>query len=190
MDYETCAFEFPDDVKTRIEIVNQIPNDWSWVDGQLQALGLVQSVCRGSALKVSRFHSIHPTIANMNRNEDDKIQRDRDREIFENIYLNRQLPEFILFDEAGFSQPLTLEFAKKIATHFLQLGYNQGNLEFFRGYRNDNKFDNAVRCQILLNDWTPPAVVVRWQPHGKAIAKSLIDSFSSKLNPLQVAIPV
>src|SRR3989338_3790538 len=95
-------FEIPMDVQEiMIKLVETIPPNWAWVDGGLYApKNLIASgqVEENTGFAVERFHSIHPTIiGNYDRNEGKHGKPD----LFA-IMVERKLPGFIRFNEAGY----------------------------------------------------------------------------------------
>lgn len=144
-------FEIPDDESIMAQLVQAIPENWSWVDGQLHAPLALIATKRAQAdtgFSIDRFHSIHPTIIgstgpNATKNKPNLFA----------IMVEQKLPGFVSFHEAGFdANMITLENAKRIAVGFLRKGY-RGELSFYKGCRGDNKYDNEARCSFAFESW-------------------------------------
>lgn len=142
---EMKTFEIPGNQEAVVKLIESIPLDWAWLDGALNAPeNLVKS---GSAEKatgfyIGRFHSIKPTVIGVPEEKPDLYA----------IIVGRKLPGFVLFEEAGFEDKflITLKLAKNIVIGFIRKGYT-GRLHFYKGYRDNNKFDNPARCEIVFN---------------------------------------
>lgn len=145
-------FKIPDDQEVMVKLVEAVPANWSWVDGALDApKNLVASgqVEENTGFVLRRFHSIQPTIiGSYDRNKGEWGNPD----LFA-IMVERKLPGFISFNEAGYNSCIvTLELAKRIAVGFLRQGYC-GGLHFYSGCCDNNKYDNPARCSLIFEPW-------------------------------------
>jgi len=147
--FERRVFDIPDVIAVVARLVEVVPSDWSWLDGGLSApQSLVDSgqVAAGMGYAIQRFHSIRPTIV-------DSLNPGYHSEQVLDLYgliAERRFPEFIQFDEAGYSKPITLELAKSIAIAYIRLGY-LGILKFYSSCYDNSKYDNAERCHFHLH---------------------------------------
>lgn len=145
-------FEIPDDQEVMVKLIEAVPSNWSWVDGNLHAPETL--IASGQAeehtgFAVERFHSIHPTIVG-SYDQDERKQRKSN--LFA-IMAEQKMPGFILFGEAGYdADVVTLELAKRIAVSFLRKGY-RGSLRFYMDCYRNRKFDNPARCDIIFKPW-------------------------------------
>ena len=145
-------FEIPDDHEIRAKLVEAVPPDWSWLDGGLRAsktlldLGQVEE---NTGFEVGRFHIIHPTI--IGAYVGDGNGRREKPNLFA-IMVEQKLPGFILFDEAGYDASISLDLTQRIAAGFLRKGYC-GGLHFYKGCYDNNKYENAARCDMLFERW-------------------------------------
>ena len=148
----TLFFEIPDDdQEIMVKLVEAIPSNWSWVDGDLHApemLIVSGQVEEHTGFAVRRFHRNNPTIVG-SYNQDERKQRNPD--LFA-IMVDQKLPGFIFFDEAGYETPITFKLTKHIVVGFLQKGY-RGGLRFFKDCYGNSKFDNPARCDIAFKPW-------------------------------------
>ncbi len=162
-------FEIPDDQEIMVKLVEAIPSNWLWVDGELRASKVLVAsgkVEENTGFVVQRFHSVQPTIiGGYNRNE----KKCWNPNLYA-IMVERKLPGFIRFDEAGYSSPsITLELAKQIAVGFLRKGY-RGSLSFYRDCYNNIKYDNPALCEIVFESW-----------HGASKSRAEIGSQSAHI---------
>jgi len=64
------------------------------------------------------------------------------------MLIERRLPGYVAFDEAGFGGGLiTMTLAKDIAKAYIMRGY-VGWLSFYLGYDDDHKYDNRARFEM------------------------------------------
>lgn len=145
-------FEIPDNQEVMTRLVESVPSNWSWVDGELHApKHLIDSgqVEENTGFALERAHEIHPTIIG---SYDRSTGKRRKPNLFA-IMVKRKLPGFIKFDEAGFNAHIvTLKLAKAVAVGFIQNGY-RGKLHFFKGWDCDDKYDNDARCEMIFEPW-------------------------------------
>ena len=145
-------FEIPDDQEVMAKLVEAVPSNWSWVDGELCApktLVALGQVEENTGFALQRFHNIHPTIIG---GYDQNEGKDRKPNLYA-MMVEQRLTGFIRFDEAGYSTYLiSIELTKRIAAGFLRRGY-RGRLHFFRGCYHNNKYDNPARCELIFKPW-------------------------------------
>jgi hypothetical protein len=145
---EELFFSFPTLPEAAVAIIAAIPDTWSWVDGCLSApphMLASKEAAKGTGLSISRFHDIHATY--IAERSDDKQKRQPDLRA---MLVERCLPGFVSFDEAGFGGGLIdLALSKDIAAAYIMRGYT-GYLWFFLGWDNDDKFHNRARIRM---DW-------------------------------------
>lgn len=133
-------------------LVNSVPDDWSYLDGRLDAPGnLIKS---GIALKDTGFtldghYGFKEEMITGSRSPDLKNHVSPD--LFA-IIVERSFPGYVYFCEAGQdtreNSNLTLASAKKIAMGLLKLGYRGG----LRSSKNkmDRSYDRAAYCSIMF----------------------------------------
>lgn len=145
-------FEIPNDQEVKAKLVEAVPNNWTWVNGILRApQNLVSSgqVVTDTGFAIQRFHDIHPTIVGEHRHDG----QGRLKPDLLAILVDRKLPSFIRFDEAGYDPHIvTMELAKKVAVAFLKQGY-RGRLDFYNGCHDYSAIDNDGRCYIEFQPW-------------------------------------
>lgn len=146
-------FELPEDGDVMAQVVEAVPDSWSWVDGFLSAeSGLIAAsrVLKDTGLRLSRFHSIKPTIVGRRRSQE---EGESVPDIF-GFVIEHKLPGFVSFDEAGFQEGkvVTLALAKRLAAGFIRLGY-RGGLWFSAGCCDNQKYSNPAICDIRLQPW-------------------------------------
>lgn len=145
-------FEIPNDQEVKAKLVETMPNDWTWVNGILRApedLVFSGQVASDTGIAIQRFHDIHPTIIGERKPEGEgRLKPD-----LLAILVDRKLPSFIRFDEAGYNPYIvTMELAKRVAVAYLKRGY-RGNLNFYKGCHDYSATDNDGRCYIAFEPW-------------------------------------
>ena len=148
-------FEIPDDDEVKVKLVEAIPDNWSFLDGQLNApksainAGLVQE---DTGFAVARFHSIKPTIIGR---YDQKVQGRVEPNLFA-IMVDGKLPGFVSFDEAGLEArskgDIKMALSKRIVIGFIRKGY-LGGLHFYSDCISNNKYYNPARCDMAFQPW-------------------------------------
>ncbi len=149
----TTSFALPDEGDILARIIEVIPSSWAWIDGHLDASSaLVASgqVAEKSGFDISRWHSIRPTIGGPWNHE----KNCADRPDLAEILIERKLPRFIRFTEAGF-QEHTASFllAQKVAVHFLRRAY-RGWFSISAGCYDNNKHENPAYLEMRCSRTT------------------------------------
>jgi len=163
---ELTSFPLPDSGEILAEIVRAIPDDWSWVDGRLDPpTSLIESgkVARAAGYCLSRYSTQRLIIGPWNQKE-----RRNDPPDLEEILIAGKLPTFISFDETGFqTKNPSLAFAKRLAAHFLLVGY-RGWLDFSAGCYDEYKHENPAACSLTFErrDGSGP-LRVNWRGEAK-----------------------
>ena len=183
-------FEIPEDSEVMARLVESIPNDWSWVDGTLDASRApidAGEVLKNTGLLCDRF-SINRLVVPRDRKEK--------ADLF-GILVDRKRPGFVSFREAGYdSHDFPLVLAKQFAAAFLNMAY-RGWLTFFLNDYDNNKYDNGARCNFTFQPWTgasmcgmneevgpqPPRVKLEWNENygGQPLDISPIESVCREL---------
>jgi hypothetical protein len=139
-------FEIPGD-EAAIKLIETIPSSWAWLDGVLSApenLLNAGFVLAETGYNIGRFHN-----ATIIGHYDNKTQKRATPDIG-GILVDQKLPEFILFDEAGYDDNFNhLNLAKEIAIGYIKRFY-RGVLFFFKDCYDNNKYDNSARCDLFL----------------------------------------
>jgi hypothetical protein len=153
-------FEIPDDCEVMAKLIGAVPSSWAWVDGCLWAppeLVASKEAIEDTGFSLSRFHTIHPTI----RGKDVFIEGQGWTKTNPNlmaILVERKLPGFIVFEEAGYQEPLiTMELSKQIAIAYVRKNYG-GHLSFYKDCYRNSKYDNPAKCLLTLQPWQGPPI--------------------------------
>lgn len=180
---EKIFFEIPDDVETILKLVESIPSTWSWLDGWLDAPKRLTSsgaAVENTGFRISRFHSIKPTVIGRH-NRDGEINPAPD--LFE-ILVEQKLPGFIEFDEAGFGRDI-LDHAKSLAAGFLSKGY-EGRLDFYMDYdqHRDSKYSNPARCNMIFRPWNGPGLIDEHGPQPARVKLEWDEKYGGKMEDI------
>ena len=146
-------FEIPADPEVMARLVEAVPDHWRWVTGSLYptkkliASGVVQE---DTGFVLARFHNINPTIAGTY----DRSARARINPNFFAIMVDRKMPGFVFFDEAGLDcQTLPFSTVKRLAAGFIRNGYGDGFLDFRSNDHDNYMADNPARCNMIFQRW-------------------------------------
>ncbi len=144
----------PQDREAVAEIINSIPPNWCWIDGNLSATRELYhsgQVAENTQLFISRFYSIKPTIIGSDNvpYEDGYSMRERKEGVIlpkiSDIILRKKLFSSVSFDEAAFeSRQISIDLVKELAEGFILLGY-KGWIDAFSGYKDNSKYANPER---------------------------------------------
>ncbi len=175
----SLIYKFPGDREKVASVVESIPHDWGWISGNLMAprdLIGAGNVSKDSALKLSRFYSIKPTIGIAPRYSRQSVKESeysgRDGDKIREIILERKFPEVVIFNEVGFNRTeISMQDAISIAKGFILLGY-KGGLIVYRDFHNNSSIDNSARIEINpdesigtmigINATLPPYIGLAW----------------------------
>lgn len=150
MERVSLYFKLPDESNARAQIVEAIPDSWAWMDGMLtapQALVEGGQVAVGCGFAVRRFHASQPTLIG-------PYSTERCGHLVPDLaamMLEQKPPEFVVFDEAGFTSQITLTTAIRIAAGFIRKGYGNRHLRFYRDCRDNIKSNNSASCDIAFS---------------------------------------
>ncbi len=142
------------------KIIHAVPDDWAWLDGALKApevlLGTGQVACT-VGYHLSQY-TVNPIIVGVC----DRRGRCSAVPDVTEILLGK-LPRFVHFTEAGFqTRSPSFREAKKVAAHFVALGYH-GWLSFSRGCYRDYKHQNPASCQMTFSVEPTDSLRENWQ---------------------------
>ena len=176
---EIRYYELPNNPIVVSSVVQAIPSNWCWVDGELRAPDRLKErgrISEDSVLVISRFYGIKPTIKGAEKFDKDSghyLPVVRAGVKIKEIILDRKLPYLVSFNEAAFGTryEITMDDVKTLAKGFIEIGY-QGTLEAYRDYHDNSKYDNSARFEInqrgrkenrfFREPELPPHVKLQW----------------------------
>lgn len=171
------------------QLVSAVPSAWLWVDGGLHASeNLIASgeVEENTGFALDRFHDIHPTI----RGSYDQKNGIWRKPNLCAIMVERKLPGFITFNEAGYDKSISLELAKLIATEFLRKGW-RGWLSFYKDCQDNYTYHNSARASMIFQPWDgAPVCGVEAGPQPARIKLEWLDSYYGKMEDVMPIVKV
>ncbi|MFA6105212.1 MAG: hypothetical protein WC725_01260 [Patescibacteria group bacterium] len=157
-------FALPDNPEVRKKLVESIPKDWKWFDGVLHFppdQEMFRDIAYQTGYLFSRLHDISPVIVGKAEQGSGK----RHLPDLSALMVDKKLPSFVAFEEAGRKSEKSFEIIRKIAAVFLRRGY-VGHLSFVRSAHKYNRFNNSVRCdfRIYPHGGEPSDIKLVWSP--------------------------
>ena len=178
---QKLLFEMPVEPIQLAQLVREIPNDFSWVDGYLLAprkLYEQDLIARNTRFVISRY-STQPLIKGRRDVSFEESMVAQKEQIIQNsspnlldVFLYGGLVSSVEFDEAGFQSHLQpISEIKKLIEHFYMKDY-RGEITLFRGYDDEDKYANRERVSFnhrpskktFITQKLPPHISVEWNP--------------------------
>ncbi len=179
---ERC-FKLPDNSSEVIQaVINSIPDTWSWLDGSLRAperLVASGEVAVATGYRFRRFHEQPIIIGAWCGETKSELPAD-----YYSIIVDSKRPEFVVFGEAGLdNSKITFHAIKDIVDGLIGVGYT-GNLSFYSGYRNNEKYNNPARCGIYMQEHeTSRRLTVEGKGKGSIVKQLAPPSITVYFNP-------
>ncbi len=184
------AFALPEnDLEVRAALVEAIPLEWSWVNGQLDApleLVALGRAANRAGFKIDRWRfeldtlMKHPWATGTSAGYEEVWNKSMYiRQAMLELLAEARLPGYINFHHAGFDAgdngPLPLATIKQMAAAYIRRGYT-GDLMFYSDCYHNREFDNPEQCDIHLaafDEWgrrsQPIEQIVPYQGDGSQL---------------------
>lgn len=145
-------YDLPSSLGEIIELINEVPDGWSCVEGNIAIdLSLVSpdKVSLENILTFSRY-SNEPTLSGESYRDKYDQWHNNPADIF-GVYFESKFPEHIRFEHAGYdSKPRSFPEMKTLVASLLRVGY-RGRLRFIKDFVDDSAFCHSGVIEFFMS---------------------------------------
>ncbi len=145
-------YDLPSSLGEIIELINEVPDSWSCVEGNVAIdLSLISpdKVSLENILTFSRY-SNEPTLSGESYKDKYGQWHNKPAGIF-GVYFENKFPEHIRFEYAGYdSKPRSFSEMKNLVASLLRVGY-RGRLRFIKDFVDDSAFCHSGVIEFFLS---------------------------------------